>query len=69
MKCPYCKIHYMDDDRECPMCGTPNPERWSGKQRVNKKYKQSSKASDNRKYSAVRHKETTRRPRRLRARI
>lgn len=45
MKCPYCKIHYMDDDRECPMCGTPNPERWSGKQRVNKKYKQSSKAS------------------------
>lgn len=46
MKCPYCKIHYMDDDRECPMCGTPNPERWSGKQRVNKKYKQSSKASD-----------------------
>lgn len=58
MKCPYCKIHYMDDDRECPMCGTPNPERWSGKQRVNKKYKQSSKASDDRKYSAVRHKET-----------
>lgn len=37
MKCPYCKIHYMDDDWECPMCGTPNPERWSGKQRVNKK--------------------------------
>ena len=58
MKCPYCKIHYMDDDRECPMCGTPNPERWSGKQRVNKKYKQSSKASDDRKYSAVRHKKT-----------
>lgn len=58
MKCPCCKIHYMDDDRECPMCGTPNPERWSGKQRVNKKYKQSSKASDDRKYSAVRHKET-----------
>lgn len=58
MKCPYCKIHYMDDDRECPMCGTPNPERWSGKQRVNKKYKQSSKASDDRKYSAIRHKKT-----------
>lgn len=25
MKCPYCHIHYMDDERECPMCGTRNP--------------------------------------------
>lgn len=25
MKCPYCKIHYMDDTRECPMCGKRNP--------------------------------------------
>lgn len=24
MKCPYCHIHYMDDERECPMCGTRN---------------------------------------------
>lgn len=58
MKCPYCKIHYMDDDRECPMCGTPNPERWSGKQRMNKKHQQASKASDDRKYSAARQKKT-----------
>lgn len=27
MKCPYCKIHYMDDERECPICGRPNPSR------------------------------------------
>ncbi len=30
MKCPHCKIHYMDEERVCPMCGTPNPH---GKQR------------------------------------
>lgn len=28
MKCPYCKIHYMDDEPVCPMCGTRN---WQGK--------------------------------------
>ena len=27
MKCPYCKIHYMDDERTCPICGRPNPSR------------------------------------------
>ena len=27
MKCPYCKIHYMDDERVCPICGRPNPRR------------------------------------------
>lgn len=25
MKCPYRHIHYMDDERECPMCGKYNP--------------------------------------------
>lgn len=25
MKCPHCKIHYMDEERVCPLCGTPNP--------------------------------------------
>lgn len=25
MKCPYCHIHYMDDERECPICGERNP--------------------------------------------
>lgn len=25
MKCPYCHIHYMDDERECPICGEHNP--------------------------------------------
>lgn len=58
MKCPYCKIHYMDDERECPMCGKPNPERWTGKQRMEKKYKQSREASDDRKYTSIRHKKT-----------
>lgn len=57
MKCPHCKIHYMDDDRACPMCGTPNPERWSGKRRMEKKYQQSREASDDRKYTSIRHKQ------------
>lgn len=21
MKCPYCGIHYLDEERECPICG------------------------------------------------
>lgn len=25
MKCPYCGIHYMDEERECPICGKRNP--------------------------------------------
>lgn len=25
MKCPYCHIHYMDDESECPICGEQNP--------------------------------------------
>ena len=25
MKCPYCGVHYMDDERECPICGKRSP--------------------------------------------
>lgn len=41
MKCPYCHIHYMDDERECPMCGTRNPQykTISGKKEQTKKNK------------------------------
>ena len=21
MKCPYCGVHYLDGERECPVCG------------------------------------------------
>lgn len=36
MRCPNCKIHYMDDERACPMCGTANPHRVRGKLRMEK---------------------------------
>lgn len=25
MKCPYCGVHYMDDERECPICNKRSP--------------------------------------------
>lgn len=57
MKCPYCKIHYMDDERECPICGKPNPARWSAKQRAAQKQ---SSAKTTEKYPSIRHRSSSR---------
>lgn len=56
MKCPYCKIHYMDDERECPICGKPNPARWSAKHRTAQKKPRTKDAAQ---YPSIRHRSSS----------
>lgn len=53
MKCPYCKIHYMDDERRCPMCDRINPNFYQGKAKKVRPTGQSEKT-----YSSIRKKDT-----------
>lgn len=55
MKCPYCKIHYMDDERRCPMCDRVNPNFYQVKSKKMRTTRQGQE-----KYTPIRKKSTVR---------